>query len=58
MKNTTPLEKEEQMDILINSCYNNIDHDNTKSLIRAIKPSCISSWLYKGLLIWENHDNE
>jgi len=32
-------------------CNNDIDHDNTKSLIRAIKPSCISSWLYKGLLI-------
>lgn len=32
-------------------CNNIVDHDNTKSLIRAKKPSCISSWLYKGLLI-------
>ena len=32
-------------------CNNVIDHDNTKSLISATKPSCISSWLYKGLLI-------
>ena len=41
----------EKIEITLFLCNNVIDHDNTKSLIRAIKPSCISSWLYKGLLI-------
>lgn len=40
-----------EIEITFYLCNNTIDHDNTKSLIRAEKPSCISSWLYKGLLI-------
>ena len=43
--------EEEIIENLLFLSYNAIDHDNTKSLIRATKPSCISSWLYKGLLI-------
>lgn len=40
-----------EVDFYLFLCNNNIDHDNTIEFRKAEKPSCISSWLYKGALI-------